>query len=185
MVRDSFWPKAIAVVLAALILLSLLFAFLAEAIAALACGGVRPTASGPLAGTWLALSGDPSTYTTPAGCVLPVLPIRLADVVALLLLVGLTAWGLIAWARYQQSDARFLAELRQRPGSPLPVRCGGICRLEQCCAGRRHCGLGRRRWPPRMWGGGSAARAEWTCMSRSRTLSRWRARRDPGRATGS
>lgn len=44
------------------------------------------------------------------------LPIRLADAAVLLILVALAVWGGIAWVRYQQSDARFIAELRRRPG---------------------------------------------------------------------
>jgi type IV secretory pathway TraG/TraD family ATPase VirD4 len=116
MVRDGFWPKALAVAVAALLVLNLLFAFLVEAITAAACGGVRPEATGPLSGTWLAISGDPAAYAPPVGCPIPVLPIRLADLAALLLLAGLAVWAIVAWARYQQSDARFIADLRQRPG---------------------------------------------------------------------
>ncbi len=115
MVRDEFWPKALAVLVAGLVMLNLLFAFLAEAITTAACG-TRPTATGPLSGTWLALSGDPTTYTPITGCVLPVLPIRLADAATLLVLVGLGVWAGVAWARYQQSDKKFVIDLRRRPG---------------------------------------------------------------------
>ncbi len=115
MVRDGFWPKVAAAVIAALILLNLLFAFLAEAITKVACGNV-PTASGPFSALWFALSGDPSTYLSPAGCALPVWQIRAADAAALLLLVALVVWALVAWARYQQSDAKFVSDLRRRPG---------------------------------------------------------------------
>jgi type IV secretory pathway TraG/TraD family ATPase VirD4 len=101
---------------AGLLVLNVLFAFLAEAITAASCGGARPEATGPFSGTWLAVSGDPAAYAAPAGCTVPVLPIRLADAGVLLLLVGLTVWVLVAWARYQQSDARFVADLRGRPG---------------------------------------------------------------------
>ena len=115
MVRDEFWPKALAAVIAALIVLNLVFALLAEGITALVCGR-RPNATRLLSGTWLALNGDPAAYTTIPGCELPVLPIRLADAIALLLLIALGVWAAIAWARYLQSDARFVAELRRRPG---------------------------------------------------------------------
>lgn len=115
MVRDGFWPKAVAVVLAGLLLLNLMFAFLAEAITTSLCGA-RPVATEPFSGTWLALTGDPASYTVPNGCELPVLQIRLADAGALLLVIALTVWAVIVWARYQQSDAKFLVDLRRRPG---------------------------------------------------------------------
>ncbi|MBG6055304.1 type IV secretory pathway TraG/TraD family ATPase VirD4 [Salinibacterium sp. CAN_S4] len=115
MARDGFWPKAAAAAIAALILLNLLFAFLAEAITQIVCGNV-PTASGPFSALWLALSGDPTTYLSPAGCTLPVWQIRIADAVALVLLVALAVWALVAWARYQQSDAKFVSDLHRRPG---------------------------------------------------------------------
>lgn len=115
MAHDGFWSKAAAAAIAALILLNLLFAFLAEAITVAACGG-RPVATGPLSAVWLALSGDTTTYVLPVGCDLPVWQIRVADAAALLLLAGLVVWVLVAWARYQQSDAKFVTDLRRRPG---------------------------------------------------------------------
>jgi type IV secretory pathway TraG/TraD family ATPase VirD4 len=108
-------PKAIAAVIAASVILNLLFAFLAESITAWTCGS-RPTASSPLSGVRLALTGDPSAYLPVPGCAMPVWQIRVADAVALLVIVALTVWALWAWARYLQSDARFVADLRRRPG---------------------------------------------------------------------
>lgn len=116
MVQDGFWPKVLAASVAGLVVLNLLFTFLAEAITAAACGGARPEATGPFSGVWLAVSGDPAAYTAPAGCAVPVLPIRLADAAAVLIVAALGVWAGIAWARYQQSDAKFAADLRQRPG---------------------------------------------------------------------
>lgn len=115
MARDEFWPRALAALIAAGIALNLVFAFLAEAITALICGA-RPIATGPFSGTWLALTGDPTTYLTTGACGLPVLPIRVADAVALVVVVALAIWGAMAWARYLQSDARFVVDLRRRPG---------------------------------------------------------------------
>ena len=114
MAHDGFWPKAAAAI-AGLILLNLMFAFLAEAITAVACGD-RPTATGPFSAIWLALSGDPATYIPPVGCAVPVWQIRVADAAALLILAALVVWVLVAWSRYQQSDAKFVADLRRRPG---------------------------------------------------------------------
>ncbi|MBX3193851.1 MAG: type IV secretory system conjugative DNA transfer family protein [Microbacteriaceae bacterium] len=113
--RDEFWPKAFAVVVAGLILLNVLFAFVAETITALTCG-TRPQPSGPLSGTWLALSGDRAAYTVDAACEIPVLPIRLADLAALVLIIASAVVAVTAWWRYQQSDAKFVADLRRRPG---------------------------------------------------------------------
>lgn len=115
MIHDGFWSKATAAAIAGLILLNLLLAFLAEAITVAACGD-RPVATGPLSAVWIALNGDPATYVSPAGCVLPVWQIRVADAAALLLLVAMVVWVLVAWARYQQSDAKFVSDLRRRPG---------------------------------------------------------------------
>jgi hypothetical protein len=115
MVRDELWPKTLAALIAAGILLNLVFAFLAEAITALICGA-RPTATGPFSGTWLALTGDPTTYLTSGACSLPILPIRVADAIALVVVVALAIWAAVTWARYLQSDARFVADLRRRPG---------------------------------------------------------------------
>lgn len=115
MVRDDFWPRVLAIGVAGLVVLNLLFALAAEAITTLACG-TRPAATNPLSGTWMALTGDPNAYTPVPGCVLPVVPIRLADAVAVLLLAAVAVSGGVLWARYQQSDAHFIAELRNRPG---------------------------------------------------------------------
>lgn len=115
MAREEFWPKAAAAVIAGFVLLNLLFDFLASAITRIVCG-IVPTASGPFSGLWLALSGDPRTYLVPPRCVLPVWQIRVADAVALLLLAALVVWALVTWARYLQSDAKFVSDLRRRPG---------------------------------------------------------------------
>jgi type IV secretion system protein VirD4 len=115
MAQDGFWPKAAAIAIAVLILLNALFAFLAETITAGVCGS-RPAATGPLSAVWLAVSGDLASYTTAQGCELPVAQIRIADLTVLLLLLALAVWALVAWSRYQQSDAKFIADLRRRPG---------------------------------------------------------------------
>jgi type IV secretory pathway TraG/TraD family ATPase VirD4 len=107
--------KAIATVIAAAVILNLLFAFLAESITDWTCGS-RPTASSLLSGVRLALTGDSSTYRPVPGCAIPVWQIRVADAVAVLLIVALTVWALWVWARYLQSDAKFVTDLRGRPG---------------------------------------------------------------------
>jgi type IV secretion system protein VirD4 len=113
--RDGMLAKAIATLIAGLVILNLLFAFLAESITAWTCGS-RPAASSPLSGVRLALIGDPSTYLPATGCTIPVWQIRAADVGAVLVIVALTVWALWALARYLQSDAKFVADLRRRPG---------------------------------------------------------------------
>lgn len=120
MMQDGFWSKATATVIGALILLNVLFAFLAESITAWTCGS-RPSATAPFSGVWLALTGDPAAYLSVPGCAVPVLQIRIADAAALLLIAALAVWALLAWARYQQSDAKFVADLRRRPGFATPA----------------------------------------------------------------
>ncbi|MDX2377609.1 TraM recognition domain-containing protein [Microbacterium sp. LRZ72] len=115
MAKDGFWPKLAAILIAAVILLNLGFAFIAGLCTQLACG-TRPTAGSFLAGLWLALSGDPSTFSVPDGCVLPVTAVRAADLALVLILTGLAIWAGIAYSQYHQSDRHFINELRGRPG---------------------------------------------------------------------
>ncbi|WP_439593066.1 type IV secretory system conjugative DNA transfer family protein [Microbacterium sp.] len=107
--------KVIAIGIAASVVAALAYAFIAEAITQLVCGD-RPTPTGLLSGLWLALTGDPATYTPPAGCALPLWQIRVADLLALLVIVALAISIVIAVRRYRQSDRAFIAELRTRPG---------------------------------------------------------------------
>ncbi|HEY8588167.1 MAG TPA: TraM recognition domain-containing protein [Naasia sp.] len=115
MQRDGWWPKVLAVCIAGAFGMVVLFAFLAEAVTALTCSA-RPAPEGPFSGLLLAITGDPDTYTAPPDCELPVLPIRVADAIAILILIALAWWAAAAWTRYRQSDAHFVAELRRRPG---------------------------------------------------------------------
>lgn len=114
MIRDELWPRILAIIIAALVTINLLLAFIAESLTAFVCGS-RPAASGPFAGTWLALSGDPTSYEV-AGCGIPVVPIRIVDAVAVAIVVAAVAAGTGWWVRYRQSDAAFMADLRRRPG---------------------------------------------------------------------
>ncbi|MGC5225225.1 type IV secretory system conjugative DNA transfer family protein [Micromonospora sp. DT81.3] len=113
--NEGMLGKAIAVVIAAAVVLSLLFGLITEAIAQLVCGA-RPVARNLFSGLWLAITGDPAAHTVPAGCALPVVPIRIADLLAVLLVAGLAIWGMAAVRRYRQSDQSFIADLRTRPG---------------------------------------------------------------------
>lgn len=108
-------PKAAATTIAGLVVLNLLLGFLAESITSWVCGG-RPAAAGPFSGVWMALTGDPSSYVAGVGCAVPIWQIRVADAAALLIIVALAVGVLLAWSRYQQSDGRFVADLRRRPG---------------------------------------------------------------------
>ncbi|MDP3209752.1 MAG: TraM recognition domain-containing protein, partial [Rhodoglobus sp.] len=65
---------------------------------------------------WLALTGDPSSYVADVGCAVPIWQIRVADTAALFIIVALAVGVLLVWSRYQQSDGRFVADLRRRPG---------------------------------------------------------------------
>ena len=114
MIRDELWPRILAIAIAALVTINLLLGFVAEAINTATCG-TRPKPSGPFSGSWLALSGDPTTYQL-AGCAIPVGPIRVLDVSGVALVIALVITGTWWWVRYRQSDAAFLADLRRRPG---------------------------------------------------------------------
>jgi hypothetical protein len=114
MIRDELWPRILAISIAALVTINLLLGFVAESITTATCG-TRPKPSGPFSGSWLALSGDHTTYQV-AGCVIPVGPIRTFDALAVVLVVALVVAGTWWWVRYRQSDAAFLADLRHRPG---------------------------------------------------------------------
>ncbi|WP_169583265.1 MULTISPECIES: TraM recognition domain-containing protein [Microbacterium] len=112
---EGLLGRIAAIGVAAAILLSLLFAFTAEAITQLTCGA-RPTPAGLFSGLWLAVTGDPAAYTAPAGCALPVWQIRVADLLLLLLVAAIAIWAVAAYRRYRHSDRSFLTDLRLRPG---------------------------------------------------------------------
>lgn len=112
---EGLLGRIAAVGVAAAILLSLLFAFLAEATTGLICG-TRPTPVSLFSGLWLALTGNPATYTPPAGCALPIWQIRALDLVAVVLVGAIAVWALAAYRRYRHSDRSFLTDLRLRPG---------------------------------------------------------------------
>jgi type IV secretion system protein VirD4 len=107
--------RFVAVGVAAAILLSVALGFLAEATTQLICGA-RPTPAHLFSGLWLALTGNRAAYTAPAGCALPVWQIRVADLLAVLLVAGLAivVWQLVR--RHRHSDRSFITDLRLRPG---------------------------------------------------------------------
>src|SRR6478735_2079733 len=113
--NDVILGRAIAVLIACALILSLVFGFIAEALTQLACGA-RPTAESIFSGLILAITGNPTTYTAPTGCELPVVPIRIVDLLTLLVVAGLAVWVIVAVRRYRQSDRSFLTDLRLRPG---------------------------------------------------------------------
>ena len=107
--------KAAAILVAAAMVLTLAFAFIAEAVTRLACGA-RPDPENLFAGLVLAVTGNSAGYVAPVGCVLPVTVIRVVDVAAVVLIAGLTVWVLVAVRRYRESDRAFITDLRTRPG---------------------------------------------------------------------
>ncbi|MGA1827552.1 TraM recognition domain-containing protein [Microbacterium sp.] len=113
--NEGMLGKGIAVLIAASVVLALLFGFVAEALTLLICGA-RPSPVNLFSGLWLAVTGDPAAYLPPEGCALPVAPIRVADILAVLIVAGLAVWGLILVRRYRESDQSFIADLRTRPG---------------------------------------------------------------------
>lgn len=112
---NSALGKGIAVLIAAAVVLSLAFGGIAHLITLIACGAA-PTPANLFSGLWMAVTGDAAAYTVPAGCDLPALAIRIADITAIVVFAGLGIWVGIAVRRYRQSDRAFLADLRVRPG---------------------------------------------------------------------
>ncbi|RLK52520.1 type IV secretory system conjugative DNA transfer VirD4/TraG family protein [Microbacterium telephonicum] len=107
--------KAIAIGIAIAVVLSLGLAAVTALVTLIACGSpAEPDMLfSPL---WLAFTGDPDTYVPNDACPLPVAAIRIADLVAIVLIVAgvIAAW--VWYARYQESDQAFIADLRVRPG---------------------------------------------------------------------
>lgn len=107
--------KSLAVAFAALVMIAVALAGVADGITRLVCGApARPDSL--FSGLWLALTGDRTVYTAPAGCEVPVWQIRIADLVTVAVIVAAAAAVLMWWQRYRQSDRAFLADLKLRPG---------------------------------------------------------------------
>lgn len=113
--REAMVGKAVAVAAAGAVVLSLVFSLLTDAVTQVVCGA-QPTASSVFSGLWLAVTGHEDVYTAPAGCALPVAAIRIIDLVAVLAVLTAAICGLVAYRRYQQSDAAFISDLRSRTG---------------------------------------------------------------------
>ncbi|GAA1969064.1 type IV secretory system conjugative DNA transfer family protein [Microbacterium deminutum] len=113
--NEAALGKAIAIGLAIALVLSVVFTFVAGTVAQVVCG-TRPEAKNIFSGLWLAISGDPASFTARRECALPVIPIRVVDLVSILLILGVAVAGFIAYRSYRQSDAAFIADLRARAG---------------------------------------------------------------------
>ncbi|MDY0910100.1 type IV secretory system conjugative DNA transfer family protein [Microbacterium sp. CFBP9034] len=107
--------KAIAIAIAGGVVLSVAVAFLTEAVVYLVCGA-GPEAESMFSALWLAITGDVSGFAPISGCELPVVEIRIVDLVAVALVVAVAVCAWIAYRRYQQSDQSFISDLRRRPG---------------------------------------------------------------------
>ncbi|WP_127817707.1 type IV secretory system conjugative DNA transfer family protein [Microbacterium sp. CPCC 204701] len=107
--------KAIAIVVAVGVVLSVAFAFLTEVVVLAVCG-VRPEAESMFSALWLVITGDASGFALIAGCEPPAVAIRFVGLVAVALVVGIAVWAWIAYRRYRQSDQSFISDLRGRPG---------------------------------------------------------------------
>ena len=112
---QSVLGKSIAIVIACAVMLSLLSGFIAQTITQLTCGS-PPTPETLFSGLWLAITGESGTYASPAGCAIPTVPIRVADVATVIVASGIAAWVMLVLRRYRQSDQSFIADLRGRSG---------------------------------------------------------------------
>lgn len=113
--NESVLGKVVAVGIAIAFLLSVAFAFIGETVTTWICGAA-PHADHLFSGLWVALTGQADVYEASGTCALPVWQIRVADLLAVLLVVG-AGIALIVWyRRYRHSDRAFIADLRMRPG---------------------------------------------------------------------
>lgn len=112
---DRLLSRVLAGAIAILIVLGFATAVIAEAVTQLICGA-RPEPTGVLSGLSLAITGNPATYTVPAGCSLPVWQIRVADLLLVLAVAAIAIVALVAYQRHRQSDRSFITDLRLRPG---------------------------------------------------------------------
>jgi hypothetical protein len=79
------------------------------------CGtGGRP--SSVFAGLQLAISGSAAGYAGVNGCHIPVMSVRVLDLLALALIIAAAVAVAVWWFRFQQSDRHFIHELRMRDG---------------------------------------------------------------------
>ncbi|MGU3643892.1 type IV secretory system conjugative DNA transfer family protein [Microbacterium sp. C23T] len=113
--NDTARSRLIAVALAVGIVLAFATSFIAEAVTQLVCG-TRPQPTSPFSGLIIAVTGDPSAYTAPDGCALPVWQIRAADILAVLVITALAILTVVAYRRHKASDSSFISDLRARPG---------------------------------------------------------------------
>ena len=102
-------------VMASLITLGLGFVVLVEAMISAACGQ-RPQGTSPIAALQLLVTGSTVGYAEIAGCTFPVTAIRVTACLILLAAIAAAIAGAIGYARWKQTDAAFVAELRRRPG---------------------------------------------------------------------
>ncbi|WP_396644883.1 type IV secretory system conjugative DNA transfer family protein [Microbacterium sp.] len=135
--RDRASSVILPGVLAAAIILAMLFNVVADAATTVVCG-TTPTATSPISGLWLAVTGDPAAYITPTGCEVPILGIRLIDAALLLLAVAAGVAGAVAYARYLQSDGHFISDLRSRPGFASRSEIGAHLSARAVLARARH-----------------------------------------------
>lgn len=89
---------------------------LVQALTSLHCKPA-PRATGVFAGLEVILAGNTASWQLqdPA-CEIPVTFVRIVSAVAVLLVLGLTIWGVTLWWRFTESDAYFLYEMRSRSG---------------------------------------------------------------------
>lgn len=113
--HSSAWPGLAVYALFGIVVAGTLTTGIGAATMHLACGaGGRPDSV--FAGLQLAASGSPAGFTAAPNCIAPVTVIRVLDLLALLLIIGMVVSGLVWWLRYKQSDRHFIHELRLRDG---------------------------------------------------------------------
>lgn len=88
---------------------------LVEAMIAGACGQ-RPQGLSPIAALQLVFASTAAGYAPIAGCTFPIATIQLTSAVIVAVVIALALFAAIGYAKWKQTDAAFISELRARPG---------------------------------------------------------------------
>mgnify|MGYP003461237743 FL=1 len=102
-------------VLAALGAIVMGFVILCEMVITNTCG-MRPNAAHPFAAFQLLVTGSTAGYEPIGSCEFPVGFIRWTALIILVVVIGGAIAGAISYARWKQTDAAFISQLRSREG---------------------------------------------------------------------
>lgn len=111
----NWWVTPFLAVLATIIVANVACQAVAVALTSAQCGSPAVPYDF-FSGLFYAVTGSPDAYTVAPGCTFPAVPVRILDIVVLILVIAGAIAGGMLWARYRQSDDYFVRELRVRRG---------------------------------------------------------------------